>query len=221
MFDILSQIDATERIVEERTADGTELIAVVMRRRYDAPPADVWSALTDPDRLKRWFLPVSADSELRVGGQFQLEGNAGGEIRRCDPPKSLLVTFGGETSLVQVTLTPDGDDGTLFELDHTVPKEMAGDGTGALWVGPGWDGAVASLGLFVRGIEAEDPAAFASSLEAQEMGRRSNLLWADAIRASGTATEEAVAEALKMANGHYAPDLTGDDEGSDEPGTAG
>ena len=59
----------------------------MLRRRYDAAIEDVWDAVTDPDRLKRWFLPISGD--LRVGGTFQLEGNAGGEILSCEPPRLL------------------------------------------------------------------------------------------------------------------------------------
>ena len=51
---------------------------VLLRRRYDAAVEDIWDAFTDPDRMKRWFLPVTGD--LRVGGCFQLEGNAGGDI---------------------------------------------------------------------------------------------------------------------------------------------
>ena len=44
----------------------------------------MWDACTDPERIGRWFLPVSGD--LRLGGRYQLEGNAGGEILRCEPP---------------------------------------------------------------------------------------------------------------------------------------
>ena len=37
---------------------------------------DVWAAFASPDRLGRWFLPVSGD--FRLGGSYQFEGNAGG-----------------------------------------------------------------------------------------------------------------------------------------------
>jgi uncharacterized protein YndB with AHSA1/START domain len=204
MLDIVNHLDAVRRHVETREAGGGELVAVVMRRRYPAPPEDVWEALTDPDRLRRWFLPISGD--LKEGGTFQLEGNAGGEIRSCEPPKRLLVTYGSEISLVQVTLTADGDDGTLFELDHTVPIEMAGSTAGALWVGPGWDGAVAALGLFLTGVEADDPTAAASSAEGQELTRLSTHLWVDVVTASGGATAEQIATARDQALQQFAPD---------------
>jgi uncharacterized protein YndB with AHSA1/START domain len=150
MIDIASQLNAIHRQVEQQPpADGSgERVSVLLRRSYDAPIGHVWDALTQPDRIKRWFMPISG--ELRVGGSFQLEGNAGGEILTCEPPRLLRVTFGGPTSIVQVRLTPQGDSDTVLELEHTVPIEIAQSGAGALWVGPGWDGALLGLGLFLR-----------------------------------------------------------------------
>jgi hypothetical protein len=121
----------------------------------------VWDALTDPDRMKRWFLPVSGD--LQVGGKFQLEGNAGGEILRCEPPHLLKVTFGRPTSLVELRLSPEGEDRTMLELEHTVPIEIAQNGAGSLYAGPGWDGGFVALDLYLRGEISEDPVAAADS----------------------------------------------------------
>jgi uncharacterized protein YndB with AHSA1/START domain len=91
VIDILEQINAIHRQVNQT---GEE-VSVLMRRTYPAEPEEVWDALTDPERLRRWFLPVSG--ELKVGGSFQLEGNAGGEILECEQPKRFKVTFGGRT----------------------------------------------------------------------------------------------------------------------------
>ena len=99
MIDIVDQISAISRQV---TAD-TDTVAVTLQRRYPAAVADVWNAITDPDRVRRGFLPLTG--ELRPGGSFQLEGNASGKIIRCEPPEHLAVTFGGETSLVRGTLS--------------------------------------------------------------------------------------------------------------------
>ena len=57
MKDILDELAATERGVTRRLDDGTEVVAVSLRRRYPAEPADVWDAVVDPERLRRWFLP--------------------------------------------------------------------------------------------------------------------------------------------------------------------
>jgi uncharacterized protein YndB with AHSA1/START domain len=116
--DMLHELAAAHRAVARRTSEDGESVSVSIRRSYDATPEDVWEAVTHPDRLARWFSPVSG--ELRVGGSFQVEGNAGGDIVRCEPPQHLRVTWGGPTTVVDVRLSADGN-GTALELEHTVP----------------------------------------------------------------------------------------------------
>jgi len=206
MIDIASQLKAISRQVERQpTADGAgELVRVLLRRRYDSPLEDVWEAVTDPDRMKRWFLPVSGD--LRVGGSFQLEGNAGGEILACEPPRLLRVTFGDPNSIVELRLTAQGDGDTALELEHTVPIEIAQSGAGALWVGPGWDGALLGLGLFLGGEAVGDPVAAANSPEAQAFSKASVRAWAAVVEDSGTATAEQLAAATEVSLAQFAPD---------------
>ena len=207
MIDIASQLKAIHRQVEQQLpADGSgERVSVLLRRGYDAPIDDVWDAVTQPDRIKRWLMPISG--ELRVGGSFQLEGNAGGEILTCEPPRLLKVTFGAPTSIVEVRLTPDGDGDTVLELEHTVPIEIAQSGAGALYVGPGWDGALLGLGLFLRGEAVGDPVAAANSPEAQEFSKQSVHAWAEVVKDSGTATAEQLAGATEVSLAQFAPDL--------------
>jgi uncharacterized protein YndB with AHSA1/START domain len=206
MIDIANQLNAIHRQVERQpAADGAgEHVSVLLRRSYDTTAQDVWDAVTDPDRMKRWFLPVSG--ELRVGGRFQLEGNAGGEILACEPPRLLRVSFGGPTSIVELRLTPQGDGDTMLELEHTVPIELAQSGAGALYVGPGWDGALLALGLFLRGEAAGDPVAAANSPEAQEFSKQSVHAWAAVVTDSGTATAEQLAAATEVSLAQFAPD---------------
>jgi len=201
-MDIPAQIAATERRAE---ASGGN-VRVVLSRHYPSPPEDVWDAVTDPDRLVRWFVPITGD--LRVGGSFQLEGNAGGEILECDRPRLLRLTFGGETSVVELRFTADGA-GTLFELDHAVPEAMAGSAAGALFVGPGWDGAVLGLGLFLAGETIEDPVAAANSLEAQNYSKHSIDEWERLLRNAAAATDEQIDGGVAMAMAQFAPDLGG------------
>ena len=91
MMDIANEVKAIHRAVARRrpTEFSDEEVAVLLRRSYPAEIADVWDALTNPDRIKRWFLPISGD--LQVGGEFQTEGNAGGEILVCAPPVAHLL----------------------------------------------------------------------------------------------------------------------------------
>lgn len=204
MIDIPSHIEAIHREVAKRTEDGGDVIAVVLRRTYPAAIEDVWSALTDPHRIERWFMPVSG--ELQPGGNFQLEGNAGGEILECEPPSYFEVTFGGPTSVVVVRLAPDGDEATALELEHTVPIEMAGSVAGALYVGPGWDGAFMALDLFLRGEVAEDPVAAADSPEAREFSKQSVQVWRGVVESSGGATDDEVTAAAEASLAQFAPD---------------
>ena len=106
-FDIASEIEAINRTVGRRRIANGDGRSVVLRRSYDAPVEDVWDACSDPDRLKRWFGSVSGD--LRLGGRFQIEGNAGGEILRCEPPRLLAVSWvygDNPADEVELRLTP-------------------------------------------------------------------------------------------------------------------
>ncbi|MCG8918329.1 SRPBCC family protein [Actinokineospora sp. PR83] len=204
MIDIAHQLAAVHRAVSAVDSPSGEVVGVVLRRRYDAAVEDVWDAVTDPGRLARWFLPISGD--LRVGGAFQLDGSAGGEIQVCEAPALLQVTFGGPTSVVRLRLT--GNDGaTDLELEHTVPIEIAGSGAGALYVGPGWDEAFKALALFFDGALAEDPIAASNSVEGQEFCRGSIEAWVAVVEASGTASAAEVAAATEAAMAQFAPDL--------------
>src|SRR5258708_20686745 len=51
-----------------RSADGNGVVR--MQDRYDTDIDDLWSALTDPGRLARWYGQV--DGDLRPGGEFRL-----------------------------------------------------------------------------------------------------------------------------------------------------
>jgi uncharacterized protein YndB with AHSA1/START domain len=210
MIDIANQLNAIHRQVERQpTAGGAgERVSVLLRRSYDSAAQDVWDAVTDPDRIKRWLMPISGD--LRVGGSFQLEGNAGGEILACEPPRLLRVTFGDPNSIVELRLTAQADGDTVLELEHTVPIEIAQSGAGALWVGPGWDGALLGLGLFLRGEAVGDPVAAANSPEARAFAKESVHAWAAVVEDSGTATAEQLAAATEVSLAQFAPDQTTD-----------
>ncbi len=209
IVDMPNQIGAIQREVGTQESDGGELVAVVLRRTYPAAIEDVWDALTDPDRVKRWFMPLHGD--LRVGGTFQLEGNAGGDILECEPPRRVKVTFGGPSSLVELRLTGDDDDETVLELEHTVPIEMAGSTAGALYVGPGWDGAFLALDLFFQGEIADDPVAAANSREGLEFSKQSIDAWVTTVETSGTATADEIAAATAAARAQFTPDTGADD----------
>src|SRR6478609_770587 len=76
-----------------RSADGTGVVRI--EDRYDTDIDDLWSALTDPGRLARWYGEVEGD--LRVGGELQVRIPDAGErtarVDACEPPRRLLVTM--------------------------------------------------------------------------------------------------------------------------------
>jgi uncharacterized protein YndB with AHSA1/START domain len=204
IIDLVEQIGAISRQVEQQHSETGEVVTVTMERRYLAEVPDVWQAITDPERVRRWFLPLTGD--LRPGGSFQLEGHAGGDIMSCEPPRHLLVTFGGESSIVDVLLSGDGEQ-TLLTLTHSVPLELAGSTAGALYVGPGWDGALLGIALYLAGEASGDPVAAANSPEVQDFNLRSIQEWVAAVEASGTADADAIAAAQQASLAQFAPDL--------------
>ena len=108
-------------------------------------------------------------------------------------------------SELEVRLTAQGADQTLFELEHTatVPPEMwAQFGPGA--VGVGWDGAVSGLAFHMAGESIDDPMAWMVSDEGRRFYTRSSEMWGDANVAAG-ADPDAAAAMVKNSTEFYAP----------------
>jgi uncharacterized protein YndB with AHSA1/START domain len=196
MTDIRQEINAVRRRVGARTLEAGEARVVTISRAYNATVEEVWDACTSPERIPRWFLPVSG--ELREGGRFQLEGNASGTIERCDPPKGFSATweFGGSVSWIEVRLTPRREGGTLLELDHIARPDEHWEQFGPGAVGIGWDMGLFGLAGHLSGSPAVTPseaAAWMASGDGQQFMKLSNERWRDADIESGT--DEAVATA--------------------------
>ncbi|SDD61064.1 SRPBCC family protein [Glycomyces harbinensis] len=199
MTDPNDPIASARMVVREiRTGerDGAATKVLVARRTYRAEQADVWDALTSAERLPRWFQPVSGD--LKVGGRYQFEAQAGGTIERCDAPDDLAVTweFGGGMSWLRVHLSA-GDDGTVLELVHEAPVEpdlWRQYGPGA--VGIGWDGLLHSLGYHLGTAASLDTDEWEQWMTGPEGAAYARLLgdaWGAAAIADGDDPEEAKA----------------------------
>ncbi len=188
IIDPVATAGLVTREVRSGSRDGAPTKIAIARRTYPTGQADLWDALTNAERIPRWFLPVSGD--LEVGGRYQLEGNAGGTIERCDEPDSFAVTweYGPMLSWLQVTLAPAAD-GTILELAHEahVEPDMWGQfGPGA--VGVGWDLALIGLGLHLESGAAVDRAegeAFPTTPEGVEFTRQAATSWAEAAIGDG------------------------------------
>jgi uncharacterized protein YndB with AHSA1/START domain len=73
------------------SVDGEGVVR--MEDRFDTGIDDLWGALTDPDRLARWYGEV--EGELSQGGEFTvriaLAGERAGRVEACEPPQHLLL----------------------------------------------------------------------------------------------------------------------------------
>jgi uncharacterized protein YndB with AHSA1/START domain len=211
VIDIVNQINATHREIGNHPVASGQGRSVLLRRTYDATIADVWSACTDPDRIARWLAPVEGD--VRIGGTFQLKGNAGGEILRCEEPHLLAVTwaFGeGMTTEVELRLAPGPDGGTALELEHSSPAVVVdelvrtyGPG-GTIGIGGGWDLALLGLDLYLGGA-ALDPATWQDVPDVKQFASLSCHEWGSAIQAAWGTGDEDIAAAVAFAVAHFAP----------------
>jgi uncharacterized protein YndB with AHSA1/START domain len=201
MFEeVTDQIDAVHRRLTTRPREGEETKVVTISQTYDADIDDVWSACTDPERIPRWFLPVSGD--LRLGGRYQLEGNAGGEILECEPPRRFAVTweFGGGMTWLEVRLGEASAGRTTLELEHAahVDEHWTEFGPGA--VGVGWDLGLLGLRHHLSGGAAIDPQealTWQGSAEAKEFMALSSEAWCRANIEAGTDEADARAAAAR------------------------
>ena len=199
MIDVAHQINAVRRSVGSRVWEAGEARTVTVSQTYDTDVADLWDACTNPERIPRWFLPVSGD--LTLGGSYQLEGNAGGKIEQCDPPNGFSATweFGGEVTWIEVRLRDEPDGRARFTLEHIAhidDTKWTEFGPGA--VGIGWDMTLIGLTLHLPAGRAVDPGtamAWFGSAEGREVITQSSAQWYEADVAAGADKAEARAAA--------------------------
>ena len=134
MSELIQVLGRVERVGDE--------VAAVFDRHYDTSPDDLWEACTEPERLARWFAPVSGD--LRAGGHFTIHFDADTPACRvvlCEAPARLVWEWplGEVTSLVTVEVRADGD-GSRLVLRHERLTAAQAPGYAA-----GWDAHLRSL----------------------------------------------------------------------------
>jgi len=146
------------------SADGTGVVRI--EDRYNAGLADLWSAITDPGRIARWYGRV--DGDLRPGGQFHLsvddaESDHVGRVEECEPPRRLRVTS-RETAesyqrgkgvppydeILEATLTADGDQTVLVIEVRGMPLDAVA------YYGAGWQIHAENLAAYLAGRERGD-----------------------------------------------------------------
>ena len=196
-MDFGAVIGTTIRKVENSERNGQPTHIVQAERVFATTPDDLWSALTEGDRIQRWFAEVSG--KLKRGGHFAVKGNASGEILACRPPELLELTwvFGGIESWVTIRIKDD-EKGAQMILEHELPTDKQSE---AHWnkYGPGATGVGWEMGLL--GLDAnilnpdkkllEAGEAWAEGTQGKASLREWAVAWGEAHISSGAPTQAA------------------------------
>ena len=198
-FDVESYLAAVRRTVAFLERDGQPASAVTLSRDFATTLEDAWDAVTNGERIPRWFAPVTGALEL--GGHYQVEGNAGGTITACERPSHFALTweFAGDVSWVEVRLSSDESGSARLTLTHTAHLSEHWDEFGPGAVGVGWE-----LGLLGLAIHLEHPTApkpdeadFAASPDPKAFIGGSSEAWGQAAIDAGADPDAARASAAR------------------------
>jgi uncharacterized protein YndB with AHSA1/START domain len=131
------------RIDEKRGAVRVEDV-------YETDIGDLWSAITEPDRLARWVATVEGD--LRVGGvvhaRFTSSWEGPGRIDVCDEPNRLVVTMEPGTddeAVIEALLTAEGERTRLVVEERGLPLDEL------YKHGAGWQAHIEDLARYLAG----------------------------------------------------------------------
>jgi len=115
-----------------RSEDGDGVVRV--EDRYETDIDDLWTALTDPGRLARWYGEV--EGGLHLGGELQVRipdaGKRTGRVDACEPPRRLLVTMHDPdarpgqpaNTVIEAWLSSDGDQTILVVEQRGLPLPL-------------------------------------------------------------------------------------------------
>lgn len=192
---------AARSVSEELEKEGRRVRKVTLERTYATNVEDLWDAVTNRERLARFFAPVSG--ELQLGGRYQVEGNAGGTITECIPLKGFAATweFGGGRSWIEVRFSPAGEDRARLTLTHYCPVDDHWEKFGPGAVGIGWDLALVGLEAHftIEGFDREAGETLMLSDEGKRFMIDASEDWGRAALAGGEAPAQAQAAARRTA----------------------
>ncbi|WP_371226143.1 SRPBCC domain-containing protein [Roseovarius sp. 2305UL8-3] len=119
--------------------------ALIVTRRFTAPPATVYTAHTDADLVQKWmlgppgwFMPV-CEYDARVGGKIRIQWRSEdgeellltGEFLSLDPPHRMVHTEifhmpdPAPTNTITTTFKDDGEGGCLLHMVMELPDADA------------------------------------------------------------------------------------------------
>ena len=140
----MKQILGSMRRIDDRRG------AVRVEDVYGTDIDDLWSAITEPDRLACWIATVQGD--LRVGGvvqaQFTSAWEGPGRIDVCEPPKHLAITMEPGTddeAVIEAWLTSEGEQTRLVVEERGLPLDVL------YQHGAGWQAHIEDLERYLAG----------------------------------------------------------------------
>jgi uncharacterized protein YndB with AHSA1/START domain len=128
--------------------------ALRFERSFKHPVERVWSAVSDPEEMRRWF-PATVTVDLRPGGAMSFEFDdpdapaTTGEITELDPPRLLAFSWGGD--LLRFELEPEGKGSRLVFIHFLSQRNEAARNAA------GWDVCLRELDRHVAGEPASAP----------------------------------------------------------------
>ena len=196
-FDPNAHLAATTRKVAFHDRDNKPASDVILSRTFDTGVDDIWDALTNSERLPRWFTNVTGD--LQLNGRYHVEGNASGTITACEPQSHFALTweFAGDTSWVEVNLDAVSSAQSRLTLTHTSHFSPHWDTYGPGATGVGWEMAFLGLALHIENPSAPKPdeMEFATSPDGKAFITGSSEAWGQAAIDAGTDPGVALAAA--------------------------
>jgi uncharacterized protein YndB with AHSA1/START domain len=124
---------------------------LVFRRSWPEPAAEVWAALTEPERSARWIGRYDGERAPGAEGAFTMTAEEGSpvsqvHIEECVPPHRLVLRFLDEMAWrIEVDLTEDTGRTTL------VFAQVLADDTGLADIATGWHWYLDRLDAIVTG----------------------------------------------------------------------
>jgi uncharacterized protein YndB with AHSA1/START domain len=128
--------------------------AVRFERTYRHPPERVWSALTEPAELARWF-PSAVSLEPRVGGTIRFSDDpnvddTSGSVLAFDPPHLLAYTWGRDE--LHFRLESTGAGGCTLTFVNVLDARDSAARNAA-----GWTVCLAELDKHLSGVVTDGP----------------------------------------------------------------
>ncbi|PZR14548.1 MAG: polyketide cyclase [Archangium gephyra] len=190
---IARHLGAVQRQTGTRSKDGKLARFITASRVFDTTPEEVWDAISNPERIPRWFLPVKV--ELEGGRTFSFEDAAHGQLEACEAGHRLSFTweFAGDIGWIDVTLHQEHRH-TRITVEHVAfvsDEQWQKFGPGLL--GLGWEQTLLRLAVHLDSGVAVVPGPFLEWLQTpngKQFIQGASDAWAEAaVKANGDPVE--------------------------------